>query len=71
LLTVLAALLGGYGQYRAARRAALHDDLTGLPNQALLRDRMSAALQDGRHRPGRCHRGPPRRRPGVHEGQYR
>ncbi|MEU4244778.1 bifunctional diguanylate cyclase/phosphodiesterase [Actinoplanes sp. NPDC026619] len=48
LLTIVVAGVSGWNQLRAARRAALHDTLTGLPNRELLRLNLQSALRSGR-----------------------
>ncbi|GAA0525208.1 hypothetical protein GCM10010172_02130 [Paractinoplanes ferrugineus] len=47
LLTILAAAASGWNQWRRSRYAALHDNLTGLANSALLSQHVAAALHGG------------------------
>ncbi|BCY09488.1 bifunctional diguanylate cyclase/phosphodiesterase [Actinoplanes sp. L3-i22] len=48
MLTVLIAGASWAGHLRAARRAAVYDPLTGLPNRILLSERIEATLRTGR-----------------------
>lgn len=48
LASLLASTLERFSLEESLQRRALYDDVTGLPNRALLTDRLESALQDGR-----------------------